>query len=56
MATYSMPDFWLGMLLLITFAVLLGWFPIGGITDPAPTQPGIAKLARPGAAHVPPVR
>ena len=34
MATYSMPDFWLGMLLLVTFAVVLGWFPVGGITDP----------------------
>ena len=34
MATYSMPDFWLGMLLLIIFGVTLGWFPIGGISDP----------------------
>jgi peptide/nickel transport system permease protein len=44
MATYSMPDFWLGMLLLVTFAVLLGWFPVGGITDPASDATGIAKL------------
>ena len=44
MATYSMPDFWLGMLLLITFAVLLGWFPVGGITDPASDATGLAHL------------
>jgi peptide/nickel transport system permease protein len=44
MATYSMPDFWLGMLLLITFAVVLGWFPVGGITDPNSDATGVAKL------------
>jgi peptide/nickel transport system permease protein len=44
MATYSMPDFWLGMLLLVSFAVLLGWFPVGGITDAGSDATGIAKL------------
>jgi peptide/nickel transport system permease protein len=44
MATYSMPDFWLGMLLLVTFAVTLGWFPVGGITDAGSDATGIAKL------------
>jgi peptide/nickel transport system permease protein len=44
MATYSMPDFWLGMLLLVTFAVALGWFPVGGITDPGSDATGVAKL------------
>jgi peptide/nickel transport system permease protein len=44
MATYSMPDFWLGMLLLVTFAVTLGWFPVGGITDTSSDATGIAKL------------
>ena len=28
---YSMPEGWLGMILLITFAGALGWFPAGGI-------------------------
>ena len=44
MITYAMPEFWLGMLLLIGFAVLLNWFPIGGITDPSSTGGGFAKL------------
>jgi peptide/nickel transport system permease protein len=43
--TYSMPDFWLGMILLTLFAVKLGWFPVGGIEDPTSTATGIAQLA-----------
>lgn len=27
---YSMPVFWLGMILLIVFSVRMGWFPLGG--------------------------
>ena len=44
MATYSMPDFWLGMLLLVSFAVLLDWFPVGGITDPGSDATGVAHV------------
>ena len=40
MTLYSMPDFWLGMLLLSLFAVALGWFPIGGLEDPNGPRPG----------------
>lgn len=44
MATYSMPDFWLGMLLLSFFGVTLGWFPIGGISDPNAVAGGLGLL------------
>jgi len=44
MTTYAMPDFWLGMLLLVVFGVLLGLFPIGGIVDPGSDATGVAKL------------
>lgn len=33
MAFYAMPDFWLGMLLLVAFAVVFPWFPVGGMTE-----------------------
>jgi peptide/nickel transport system permease protein len=45
MGTYSTPDFWLGMILLTVFAVVLGWFPTGGIVDPASNATGLEKLA-----------
>jgi peptide/nickel transport system permease protein len=44
MATYSMPDFWLGILLLVTMGVSLGLFPVGGISDPGSDATGLALL------------
>jgi peptide/nickel transport system permease protein len=38
---YSMPEFWLGMVLLLLFATTLGWFPQGGYQS---TQSGITGL------------
>jgi peptide/nickel transport system permease protein len=43
MATWSTPDFWLGMILLTFFAVRLGLFPTGGIEDPASNASGLEK-------------
>jgi peptide/nickel transport system permease protein len=45
MVLYSMPEFWLGMLLLSAFAVSFGWFPIGGLEDPSSDATGLAHLA-----------
>ena len=42
--TYSMPDFWLGMILLTVLGVGLGLFPVGGIVDPSSEATGFAKL------------
>jgi peptide/nickel transport system permease protein len=44
MFTYSVPDFWLGMLLLSLFAVQLSWFPTGGFEDAGSTATGISAL------------
>jgi peptide/nickel transport system permease protein len=43
MVLYSTPEGWLGMLLLILFAGLLGWFPAGGYSSS--TSSGTADVA-----------
>lgn len=44
MLFYSMPDFWLGMLLLVGFAVALPWFPVGGMVDLGAGHTGFAAV------------
>jgi peptide/nickel transport system permease protein len=41
---YSMPDFWLAMMLLILFSTTLGWFPDGGYSNPNADATGIGHL------------
>jgi peptide/nickel transport system permease protein len=41
---YSVPEFWLGMVVLGVFAVGLGWFPTGGISDAGSDAAGLALL------------
>ena len=43
-ASSSVPDFWLGMLLRAFFAVRLGWFPTGGFEDAGSTATGLSAL------------
>ncbi len=42
--TWSTPEFWLGMILLTFFAVRLGLFPTGGISDPSAPDSGLGKF------------
>ncbi|MDW3216390.1 MAG: ABC transporter permease [Ilumatobacteraceae bacterium] len=44
MFTYSVPDFWLGMVLLAFFAVKWPWFPTGGFEDAGSQATGLSAL------------
>jgi peptide/nickel transport system permease protein len=41
---YSMPEFWLGMMLLVVFATTLGWFPQGGYQSVQTDVTGFANV------------
>ena len=41
---YSMPEFWLGIMLFTLFATILGWFPQGGFQSPGADLTGGAAI------------
>ncbi|WP_376703130.1 ABC transporter permease [Mesorhizobium sp. ISC25] len=45
LALYAVPGFWLGLVLIIVFAVDLHWFPIGGIESIASARTGLDRAA-----------
>lgn len=44
MVFYSMPDFWLGMLLLVGFAVVVPLFPVGGFASAGTSATGLDRF------------
>ncbi len=42
---YSMPSFWLGIIMIQVFAIYFGWFPTGGIANPLQTVPSFSDIA-----------
>lgn len=44
LAGYSMPVFWLGQLLLIVFALRLGWFPVQGMVSIRAPSEGFGRV------------
>ena len=41
---WSVPTFWLGLILLLVFGGWLQWFPTGGMVTPGGTETGFAQL------------
>jgi peptide/nickel transport system permease protein len=42
---YSVPGFWIGLMLIIVFSVMLGWFPIGGAETIGAQMSTLERLA-----------
>lgn len=45
LALYAVPGFWLGLVLIVVFAVDLRWLPIGGIETLASSKTGLDRAA-----------
>jgi len=45
LALYAIPGFWLGLVLIVVFAVDLRWLPIGGIETLASSKTGLDRAA-----------
>lgn len=45
LAGVSIPNFWLGLMLIVLFAVHLGWLPTGGYADPLRDPVGFFRFA-----------
>jgi peptide/nickel transport system permease protein len=48
----SMPNFWLGLMLILLFSVMLGWLPSGGVDGPASYVLPALTLGIGGAANI----
>ncbi len=47
----SLPDFWVGLVMIYTFAVLLGWFPTGGYVELSRgVRPWLGSMTMPALA------
>jgi len=44
LALYAAPGFWLGLMLIVAFAVKLNWFPLGGIATIGESRAGLAHV------------
>jgi peptide/nickel transport system permease protein len=49
---YSMPEFWLGMLLLLLLSSELGWFPVGGRVSTSVSSMGTLEYITDVAEHL----
>ena len=47
LAGISIPNFWLGALLILVFSVNLQWLPVGGLSEPFYTTEGFKQLILP---------
>ena len=50
--TYSMPTFWLGMIMVVIFAVNLRWLPISGMTTAGMVYSSSMEMIADMAAHL----